>query len=315
MSASKPAGRAKTMVASTLAVLVVGAIAFQGIEQATNGNPTASVTNGAPRGLLALAMLLEAQRIHVVTRDAFDAPYPAGAVLLIPPPERAAWHDDEVATVRALVADGTLRGVVITCDDDGFRNALLEPWLRALDVECRPAGSGDAAEARGTLPAYRGRLTVSGVGRAHALHPLAASVAWVDDEHAAALRILSAGAPVTLLGSATVLANDGLAAGDNATAVLTLLASDDAHGTRTVVIDEAHHQARSDVLLRAMHGTGPLTAACALALLFVFSLWGLVPRRGDGPTPAHDDDHTLSAEAQTAALAALYRRARAPRRP
>jgi hypothetical protein len=35
----------------------------------------------------------------------------------------------------------------------------------------------------------------------------------------------------------------------------------------------------------------------------------MLPRPGDAPLEAHDDDAALSAEAQTEALAALYRRA------
>lgn len=297
-----------TLLAASFGALVLGALLLQGLAAGEASDPTASADNGAPQGLLALALFWE-QRGHEVTRrHSFDVPWPEGeALVVVPPPEGSVWT---AAEARALLDRVDRQGllVLVACDEEPQRARRLEALLGALGARCEMADSGQR-EASGTLPGFSARLFVRGGGRVTLTDDAPAIPAWtVEGGEGVAVRVYLGRGAVTVLGSASVLSNDGLAEGDNARFAAELLPA----GAR-VVFDEAHHQVRGQqVLSEAFGGLGPRLAGLALALLVPAVLLGFAPRRGDAPPPAASDAF-LATRTAAEALGALYETA-TPRR-
>lgn len=293
-----------TLVALAVAAVLVGALLLKGVAREPPSDPTASMDNGAPAGWLALRLLLEERGVSLVQRRAGDEPWPDGPALLVaPPPEAAGWRDAEAAAVLARVREGRL-ALLLVCDEEPLRNQRASRLFHLVGVSCAPTGK-PGSSARGTLPAYAHALSVQGTGRVTAAGDTLAVPAWVDDEGAAVvLRRRVGDGVVTVLSSATVLANDGLARAENAAFFLSLVPR-----TGPVLFDESHHKVRGiEVLQRAFDTTGPKVASVALLLLVPFVLLGFAPRRGD-PPPAEGEPEPFAARAQARALAALYRKA------
>jgi hypothetical protein len=284
-------------------VLLVGAVMLKGAAQDGPDNPTASAANGAPRGLLALHLWLEARGARVSLRHDHGTPLPEeDTLLIVPPPEASPWTAAEVDAALERVAAGTL-DVLVVCDEDRGRNRRLGRWLRTFGVTCESLEGLPASQARGTLPGYPGFLHVRGTGRLSLGDDKLVVPAWVDErENVVVARKPSAGGSLTLLGTATVISNDGLAKLDNAAFLQTLMRK----GVH-VVLDEAHHRVRgADAFDRAFSRLGPRLAGIALLLLIPAVLFGFAPRKGDAP-PAQTAS-VGAARAQAGALAALYRR-------
>lgn len=292
------------LVALAVAAVLVGALLLKGVAREPSSDPTASVDNGAPAGWLALRLLLEEREVPLVVRRAVSDAWPDGdALLVVPPPEAAGWTDSETTEVMTRVRAGQL-SLLLVCDEDPLRNRRMARLLEAVGVACVPGAGAVDASARGTLPAYRGTLLVRGTTRVATAGGSVAVPAWVDEDGDVVVRRRRVGAgEVTVLSSATVLANDGLARGDNAAFLLSLVPA------AGVVIDESHHKVRgAEVIERAFDTTGPKVASVALLLLVPFVLLGFAPRRGD-PPPAEVEPEPFAARAQARALAALYTKA------
>jgi hypothetical protein len=129
----------------------------------------------------------------------------------------------------------------------------------------------------------------------------------VGQDPIVALRTIGKGTAL-VVGSATVIANDGIAQAENAAFLLDLAALG---GGAPVVVDQRFHvpRARTAFVSAAKKGAGPTTAAVALALLVPLSLLALAPRRGDLARTSLEDG-APAAEAQARALAALLDRAK-----
>lgn len=294
-----------------VAVVIVGGALLKGFGDRGSSDPVASVLNGAPRGVLALRLLLSddaGRRVDVVT--SFDEPMriePGDAVLVMPP-ERSGWIDAEAAAVFDAAARGAR--VVIACDDEEARNVRLKPLLEAVGVECFRAdlvlGDESIKRATGALYPSSGALFVRGTGRVAARSASSAFAAWSAGADAVVVKRNVGAGSITVLGSATVLANDGLGQEANAAFAMREL------GSGRVVIDERHHRSRSRaaVLTAAAQGAGPITALFALVLLVPLSLLSLVPRPGDPPGDDEDAQGAPAAEASARALAALLVHAR-----
>ncbi|MBI1946949.1 MAG: DUF4350 domain-containing protein [Deltaproteobacteria bacterium] len=301
---------ALAFLASAVLVLL-GVTMLRGSVAPGDDDPTASVANGAPRGLLALALMLEDRAVAHEVRSSFDGAEPAeGALVVVPPPERSAWSDDDARALLAWVERGA-RALVL-CDEDGARNERLSALLTAVGATCEriDVAIGDVAltDARGTAPGFSRHLVVRGTGRVRPKGPSPVVPAWrVGNDDVVVKRQLGDGM-VTVLGSATVIANDGLAEGDNAAFLLDELRR---APTSRVIIDERHHHNRRQGLWAAAfgRGLGPLTGALALLLLVPLSLLGLAPRVGDPPTVDDEREGAPAAAAQARALAALLSRA------
>lgn len=303
----RPVGPA--VLASALLILV-GVMVLKGSVAQDNDDPTASVMNGAPRGLLALSLLFAARGAPVQVLRSFEDPAPLdGALVVLPPPERSSWTDQEVGALLAWVGRGG-RALVL-CDEDEARNRRLGALLEAVGATCErvDVAIGDVAlsRAQGTTPAFTRELSVRGAGRARPKGAAPVLPAWrVGNEDVVIKRQLGDGA-VTVVGSATVLANDGLASAGNAAFALDEQAL---APVSTVVFDERHHRTRNEGVWAAAftRGSGPLTGLLALLLLVPLSLLSLAPRPGDAPSD-DDDGGAPAAAAQAAALAALLARA------
>lgn len=293
------------IVALAVTAVLVGALLLKGVAQEPPSDPTASVDNGAPAGLLALKLFLEKRGITVVVRRSFGEPWTEEpALLIVPPAEAAGWREDEVTAALERVEDGRLH-VLVVCDEDASRNRRAGHWWSALGVSCAPVGGAAHAQALGTMPAYTHRLVVPGTSRVSSVEGELAVPAYVDgDGKGVALRRPAARGFVTVLASSTLLANDGLAKGDNAAFLLSLVPE----GGR-VVVEESHHRVRgSEAIEKAFGATGPKVAGIALLLLVPFVLLGFAPRRGD-PPPSSSQQEPAAARAQARALAALYEKA------
>lgn len=301
---------ATRVVLLTVLVVIVGAAVVKGTSDSGDKNPVASVANGAPRGLLALKLFLEARAVTVSVRRAPTDPAPLpGSVVLVPPPEASSISDAEVDALLAHArAGGTL---LVVCDDEELRTARLAPLLKRLGVECFtadvPLGDIAATSTTALLPAYARTLTVRGLGRARpGTNSGAVPFMHVGADPFAALRALESGRAL-VLGSATVLTNDGLAHRDNAAFLLDVVAT----STNALQVDERLHVGRGSnvIALARARGLGPLTLFLGVLLLVPLALLSLAPRRGDLPTRAHADGPPAAA-AQVSALAALLARAR-----
>lgn len=289
---------------AALAALLVGALLLKGITKDGPRDPRASADNGAPQGLLALALLLEGRGVQVEKRRDFDEPFPEGrSLLVVPPPEGSAWREREVSAVLERVREGDV-DVMVLCDEADVRTARLSAWLDALELRCA-ALEGEEKRGRGTLPRYAAELFVRGGGRVELAEERSGVPAWIDDEgDAVVVRERVGAGAVTVVGSTTVVSNDGVAAEDNAGFFLSLVPE----GAR-VVFDEAHHTVRSAAVLdEAFSGTGPKVALVALLLLVPAVLLGFAPRRGDPPAELPADTF-LAARTAAEALAGLYLRA------
>jgi hypothetical protein len=105
---------------------------------------------------------------------------------------------------------------------------------------------------------------------------------------------------LVVLGSASVLANDGLAEADNARLLWWLT-----RGRARVVVDERHHLSRGAAAWQraSLQGPGPVTAIVCLLLLVPLAMLSLAPRRGE--LLADDDVLVPAAVARVRGLAAL----------
>lgn len=300
--------RAGPVVLLTVGLMFVGAAFLKGFADTNASDPKASVGNGAPRGLLALWLLLAAEKQPRVLLARFDdAPPPPGRnTLLVPPPEASAWLDDEVNHVMERVRQGDR--LVILCDDDGPRTERLEALLDAAGATCFradvPIGDEAVTQATGVLPGYPQTLYVRGAGRVRPRPSAPSFTAWTAAADGVVVRRQVGAGAVTVVSSATVLANDGLGEAENAAFALAALAPSPGG---SVIIDERHHASRSQVavLEAALRGAGPLTALLALILLVPLSLLALSPRPGDPPRVDDVRVGAPAAAAQARALAAL----------
>lgn len=308
------------ILGTAFAALLVGALFLQGIAQEGPSDPTPSTRNGAPAGWLALKLLLEQRGLEVRVREDLSAPLlqegDGRALLVVPPPAASAWSEREVARALALVEEGRL-SVLLSCDDDRAGSSRVQAWTRALGVRCTERELDGDERAEGTMPAYEGSLFVRGRGRVAPTDEAASVPAWALDEgDVLVLRQRRGLGELTVVGSPSVLANDGLGEADNARFLLSLVPAVggvDAVGlvgpAGLVVIDESHHRIRgAEALDEALAGTGPRVALLALLLLVPAVLFGFAPRRGD-PPPATEGARVGAAAAQARALAALYTRA------
>ena len=301
---------------TALAVVLVGGALMQCLGDPGVSDPVASVTNGGPRGLLALRLLLASaggERTRVDVVNSFDEPpqIEPGDAVLVMPSERSAWTDAEADALADAVEQGA--HVVIACDDEQERNERLKPLLEAIagpgGVECFRADVtlGDDRVTRATGSLYSEVLFVRGSGRVRTNDTTAAFVAWTAGIDDVVIKHRYGQGSFTVLGSATVLANDGLARDGNAAFALRELVGGADATARRIVIDERHHRSRSRaaVLSAAAQGAGPITALCALVLLVPLSLLALVPRPGDAPRADEREGGAPAAEASVRALAAL----------
>ncbi|MBM4279625.1 MAG: hypothetical protein FJ137_02315 [Deltaproteobacteria bacterium] len=313
--AAAPLGRALLVAAL---VIVVGGVALRGAGAAGRGDPTASIDNGAPRGLLAARLLLEHDGVAVraarvlgplASATASLAGGSAALLVLVPPPEQDGLAPDEVDELLTLAGGGAR--LVVLCDGERRRTKRLKPLLARVGVDC--VIDDDAATVTTALPLVPG-LPVGVRLRDRArlaltdepgLVPLAA----VDGVPVVVTRALGRG-DVVVLASASSLANDGLADGDGASWLRWL-----AQG-RAVLVDERHHTGRGRALARRalLEGPGPVAALVAAVLLVLGSLLALAPRAGDPP----DDDDVLpvpTTKTRVRGLAAVLARARRDGRP
>lgn len=311
--------RTGVMVALGLLMLSVGALLIKGFAAETKSDPTASVQNGAPEGMLAWRMLLENHQVKVTPIGDWQ-PLEDDTIeqVWVPPPQGSAWTPEEVRAILDDVNGGKLE-LVLLCDEDEARHRRLLAFENMLGVRCQNEHEGrelftaepPAQRARGTLPSYRATLEVTGTGRVNAPPEVLAIPAWVDeDQEVVVLRQPWGAGWVTVIGTTTLFANDGIARGDNAALAFTLL-----RDVRHIAFDEVHHSLRqNEVLARAFAGAAPRVAGFALLLLLPVVLLGFAPRRGEAPGPVPDDQFE-AARTSVDALVALYARAhRAPTR-
>lgn len=294
-------GRSRNLgfFATAGAALVVGALLLKGFAGEGPDNPVASVSNGHPRGLLALARWWEARHGGVVVRTSYADPIPDG-VLLVPPPEVGIWNEPETRALLTRVEQGDL-DVIVLCDDHAARNRGLKTLVSAAGVTCK--GEGSAAVVTSRVPGWPETLSFRGPGGLELNAGSTAVPVYGDDEGPQVVAAPHGRGRVWVVASASAFTNDGLATRDNA-AVLDALV-----GGRPLTIEEAHHHVRRGEVLAAAFGRpGPQVGLLALLLLLPLSWLALVPRPGDAPTP--DLRPRLpAAEAAARALAALFVRA------
>jgi hypothetical protein len=273
-----------------LAALLVGAGGFlmRGAGAAEATDPTASIDNAGPRGLLALHILLQRQGfvVDIIRGSEFLTPAstasiaPRTRLLILPPPEHSGLSKAEAHDLLSLVHQGAR--LLVLCDGDERRTRRLQPLLHQLGIACTVDDDAPSTATTTTLvpglPAAfflhdRGRLDL---GDSAGVVPFSA----LGDAVVAAGKTHGAG-DVVVLASASAVANDGVAQGDGASFVAFL-----ARG-RTVTFDERFHRPRTGALLRRAwaEGSGPLTAVVAVLLLVASSLLSLAPRPGDPPVP------------------------------
>ncbi|MFZ9886158.1 MAG: DUF4350 domain-containing protein [Myxococcota bacterium] len=292
-----------------MAALLVGAVFLRDLASDPSADPTVSVDNGAPAGLLAMRLLLEERRREVLLwRDFEDErpPLRPGSTYVVPPPSRAAWTEAEADDLVERVLGG--ERLLLLCDEQDAALSRQRELLRRFDVYCRASPSSSDAIARGTTPFFAGQVRVRGQGRASPLGTAPAVPLVIDGGGAAVVLGLSKGnGAVFAVASSTLFANDGLLVDDNAALLLALLGEGGA-----VVFDERHHGVRGQgAMRRAFSRTGPQVAMFALLLLVPAVLLGLAPRRGDPPAPVPSDGLATTG-ARLERLAALYERVGGP---
>jgi hypothetical protein len=295
-------------------VLFVGAAILQRAGPAGRSDPIASVDNGGPRGWLLLWLALEQDgrdAVRVDSDGALDAAVAsapggaAGVVMLVPPPEQTAFSTAEVAGVQTLLAAGAR--IVVVCDPDKDRQKRLRPLLAGTGVRC--VGDVDTPPSTTTLAAPALKVFARDGGRVliddEAVGVLPMSAAESDIPTGA---VVAAGAgELIVLGSASVLANDGLAEADNARLLWWL-----ARGRSRVIVDERHHLSRGAAAWQraSLQGPGPMTALVCLVLLVPLTILSLAPRRGE--LLADDDLIVPAAVARVRGLAALLASSSSP---
>ena len=286
--------------AVALVVVLLGAGLLKGFADKPKTDHRASVFSGGPEGLRVLYRLFARRGFTVDVHRVHDAAPTGPALFIIPPPARTRWRQREVDDVLAAVEAGEL-DVVVLCGNEQDGHAGLHYWLNTLKVECLVPDAELLPHAPGTLPAYKGTLEAATNGRLK-IEAVNAVPAWVDEAGNVLVTRQRVGAgTVTVVGSASVFANDGIRGADNARVALLLAGERD-----RVIFDEAHHAPRQAAVIRTvLSRPGAQAGALALALLLPLSLLGFWPRRGDPPRKG--DAHTAPAASRaTAALAALY---------
>jgi len=288
-------------------IVLVGGLLLKGATPAGSADPSATIDNGAPRGLLALRLLLDdhgrsVEVVGDVGSDALQSRGP-GDLILIAPPERSAYVGPEVEELWEAARRGAR--VVIICDEHKGRNQRLGPLLTALGAECLKMDEAKApTTAAATMepvpsPVYvRDRARVRLKDQAGLVPLLVVDEPVTADSSNVVAFVKSMGAgDVVVVASASSLSNDGLGLERSAAFALWVV------GDRRVVVDERHHKSRGRaVVARAiLQGPGPLTAALCLLLLVPLSLLSLSPRKGD----ADDDDDGPDAPAAQARVRAL----------
>ena len=302
------------LIAATL-VLLVGTALVQATTKDPRGTPVASADNGSPRGLLLLRLALHASGVAVVvvdTTEAFDAAVDSAAidprrtVIVVPPPEQSAFSSAEVAHLQSLLKAGAR--VVVGCDGNANRRKRVAPLLSGTGLVCGSLDEGaKAVDSVDADVAFARRFTVLDRGRVSLIEDRAGLLPWSiadDSDRVVVASAVIGGGELVVLGSMSLLANDGLQRDDNAALLRRLR-----EGRDVVVIDERHHHSRLDaVVARArLQGPGPVTAAVCLALLLVLSLLAWLPRKG----VLLDDDLGVAAPgvaARVDGLAALIAR-------
>jgi hypothetical protein len=300
-------------------VLFVGAAILQRAGPAGRSDPIASVDNGGPRGWLLLSLALGSAGRDVVRVDsegalagAIDSVGAAAAVVLVPPPEQTVFSAGEVANLQQLLADGAR--VVVVCDPDTDRQKRLRPVLAATGVRCVGDTETQASTTALAVPALQvfvrdgGRVAIDDDARG--VLPLVANDVGVPDEATnnvvGAVVAVGAG-ELVVLGSSSILTNDGLIEADNARLLWWL-----ARGRARIVVDERHHLSRGAAAWQraSMEGPGPVAALLCLALLVPLTILSLAPRRGE----LIEDDGLLipAAVARVRGLAALLASSQTP---
>ncbi|MDP2341130.1 MAG: hypothetical protein Q8O67_09240 [Deltaproteobacteria bacterium] len=300
-------------------IVLVGGLLLKGATPAGRSDPSATVDNGAPRGLLALRLLLEAhgRSVEVVDEVGADTLKTRGAgdLIFIAPPERSAYVGPEVDELWQAATRGAR--VVIVCDEHKGRNKRLAALLAPLGGECGKVDEATApTTATATMEPVPGPVFVRDRARLRltdkaGLVPLLVvdtdPVTTESDNVLAFVKSMGAG-DVVVVASAGSLSNDGLGLEQSAAFALWVV------GDRRVVIDERHHKSRGRAVVAraALRGPGPLTAALCLFLLVPLSLLSLAPRKGDADD---DDDGTdaPAAQARVRALAVLLHEEGSPR--
>lgn len=294
-------------------VLFVGAAILQRAGPAGRSDPIASVDNGGPRGWLLLSLALSSAGRDVVRVDSDGALAAAvsasgaadvgaaGVVVLVPPPEQTVFATAEVAALQTLLAAGAR--VVVVCDPDKDRQKRLRPLLAGSGVRC--VGDTETPSSTTTLAAPALRVFVRDGGRvviedeAAGVLPLSAPGDQSGEGVPGAVVAVGTG-ELIVLGSASVLANDGLSEADNARLLWWLT-----RGRARIIVDERHHLSRGAAAWQraSLQGPGPVTAIVCLLLLVPLAMLSLAPRRGE--LLADDDVLVPAAVARVRGLAAL----------
>lgn len=285
------------------ALLLLALMALRSLDAPQGRDGSASLHNGAPAGWLALARLAA----HAGRPMSVATAVPTGpGTLWIPPPARRTWDSDEVSALLRAAEQSEMH-LIVVCDDERAGTDRLRPLLVALDVECRP-GTSAGTRATSAWPGYPEALAVVGPGR---VEPGPSDlVLWRDEVgEAVVVRRALGRATLTVIGSGSLLRNEGLLSGDNVAFAWRLLASGEHR------VDESHHHLARAALLAEL-GRRPslriaLFAALTLPLLAALSL---APRPGDAPRS--DPSPPFSpARAAVSGLAAWARMARPPLPP
>ncbi len=299
-AASAGSGPLRALGVATFIVLV-GGLLLKGAGPAGRSDPSAVVDNGAPRGFLALRLLLEARghKVDVVsTADLKDRA--EGDCIIVGPAERSGYAPAEIEELWQAATRGAR--VVVVGDAHSARRKRLNPLLLTLGVEIDEVDEATApTTATATMepvpsPVYvrdRARLRLKDKA---GLVPLLLTAE--GDGVVAVVKGMGKG-DVVVVASASTFSNDGLGLEQSAAFALWLV------GNRRVVFDERHHKSRgrAAVARSLLQGPGPLTAALCLCLLVPLSLLSLAPRKGDAG--CDDVDGAPAAQARVRALAVL----------
>lgn len=302
MSASFIAGPVRALGMATFVVLV-GGLLLKGAAPAAHADPTATVVNGAPRGLLGLRLLLEAHGhdVDVVSAGDFSG-RGAGDVVFVGPPERSGFSPAEVDDLWKAAGRGAR--IVILGDEQKARAKRIEPLLTTLGIESVKIDEATTPTlAVATMEPVPTPVVIRDRARLHftdkvGLVPLLLTPDNSENNVAAAYKRMGRG-DVVVVGSASSLSNDGIGLAQSAAFALWLV------GDRRVSFDERHHHSRGRaVVLRALlQGPGPLTAGLGLLLLVPLSLLSMTPRKGDAGTD--DVNDVAAARGRVRSLAVL----------
>ena len=307
MSASPVNGPLRALGLATFIVLV-GGLLLKGASPAANSDPSATIDNGAPRGLLALRLLLQARGVVVDVVPGVDgasgdlSTRGRGDLIFVGPPERSGFSTPEVEELWQAATRGAR--VVIVGDEHKARSQRLEPLLTSLGIELAEFDDAVApTTAAATMepvpsPVFvrdRARLRLKDKG---GLVPLLVVPDATEGADVVAVVASKGEGDVVVVASASTFSNDGLGLEHSAAFALWLV------GSRRVVFDERHHKSRGrTVVARALlQGPGPLTAALCLALLVPLSLLSLAPRKGDAAAADVDEPPTTATRVRALAV-------------